>query len=90
LIPGDDTAWANAPKVRVQVCSSVKEHGAEQRVEHDQEQALEQAQQLRRLVVEGLANDRNQLGVYALMEGKVVSRRAVWQTQGGNQEICIK
>jgi hypothetical protein len=82
----DGRAWVNAPKVRVRVCSSVEKHAAEQRVEQEQEQALEPAQQSRRLVVEGIADDFNRLmGVYALMEAKVVSRRAVWQKQGEDE-----
>jgi hypothetical protein len=53
-------------------------------------QVLKQAQLLRRLVVEGLANDRNQvMGAYELMEGKVVSGRAVWQKQGGGQRFRL-
>ena len=73
--------------MRVRVCSSVEKHAAEQRAEQEQAQALEQAQQSRQLVFEGLANDRNHLmGVYQLMEGKVVNGRAVWQKQGGTTE----
>jgi hypothetical protein len=83
----DGTGLQDAPKLRVRVCSSVEKHAAEQRVEQKQTQALEQAQQSRQLVYEGLANDRNQLmGVYQLMEGKVVNGRAVWQQQGGTKE----
>jgi hypothetical protein len=37
----------------------------------------------RRLVLEGLANRDDLMSVYALMEGKVVNERAVWQRQGG-------
>jgi hypothetical protein len=86
----DSTGWQAAPKLRVRVCSSVEKHAAEQRVEQEQEQALEQAQQSRQLVFEGLANDRNQLmGVYQLMEGKVVNGRAVWQKQGGTKELFL-
>jgi hypothetical protein len=67
------------------VCSSVEKHAAEQRAEQEQAQALEQAQQSRQLVFEGLANDHYHLmGVYKLMEGKVVNGRAVWQKQGGS------
>jgi hypothetical protein len=84
---GDGTAWHIAPKLRLRVCSSVEKHTAEQRVEQKQVQALKQAHKSCRLVVEGLANDRNQvMGAYELMEGKVVSRRAVWQKQGGGEE----
>jgi hypothetical protein len=82
----DGTAWVNAPNLRVRVCSSVEKHAAEQRVEQEQEQALEQAQQSRRLVVEGLVFGRNSTRVYELMEGKVVNRRAVWQKQDGERE----
>jgi hypothetical protein len=72
------------------VCSSVEKHAAEQRVEQEQAQALEQAQQSRQLVFEGLANDRTHLmGVYQLMEGKVVHGRAVWQKQGGTTEVFL-
>jgi hypothetical protein len=72
------------------VCSSVEKHAAEQRVEEEQAQALEQAQQSRQLVFEGLANDRNHLmGVYKLMEGKVVNGRAVWEKQGGSTELFL-
>jgi hypothetical protein len=39
----DCTAWVNAPKLRVWVCSSVEKHAAEQRVE--QESTLARAQQ---------------------------------------------
>jgi hypothetical protein len=86
-VSNNGTAFVNAPNLRVRVCSSVEKHAAEQRVEQEQVQALKQAQQLQRLVVEGLANDRNQLmGAYELMEGKVVNRRAVWQKQGGGEE----
>jgi hypothetical protein len=86
----DGTAWVNAPELRVRVCSSVEKHAAEQRVEQEQRQALEQAQQSRRLVVEGIADDSNRLmGVYALAEGKVVSGRAVWQKQGGDEETFL-
>jgi hypothetical protein len=86
----DGTAWVIAPKVRVRVCSSVEKHAAEQRVEQEQEQALEQAQQSRRLVLEGIADDFNRLlGVYALVEAKVVSRRAVWQKQGEDEETFL-
>ena len=87
---GDRTGWHDAPKLRVRVCSSVEKHAAEQRAEQEQAQALEQAQQSRQLVVEGLANDRYHLmGVYQLMEGKVVNGRAVWQKQGGTQELFL-
>jgi hypothetical protein len=84
---GDGTAWHKAPKLRVRVCSSVEKHAAEQRVEQESTLAQAQAQQARRLVVEGLEDDiDNLMGVYGLMEGKVVSRRAVWQQQGGDEE----
>jgi hypothetical protein len=74
----------------VRVCSSVEKHAAEQRVEQEQAQALEQAQQSRQLVFEGLVNDRNHLmGVYQLMGGKVVNGRAVWKKQGGTQELFL-
>jgi hypothetical protein len=74
----------------VRVCSSVEKHAAEQRVEQEQAQALEQAQQSRQLVFEGLANDRSQLrGVYQLIDGKVVNGRAVWQKQGGTKELFL-
>jgi hypothetical protein len=80
----------DAPKLRVRVCSSVEKHAAEQRVEQEQAQALEQAQQSRQLVFEGLANDPYHLmGVYQLMEGKMVNGRAVWQKQGGTQELFL-
>jgi hypothetical protein len=83
-------AWHKAPKLRVRVCSSVEKHAAEQRVEQEQRQALEQAQQSRRLVVEGIADDFNRLmGVYALVEAKVVSGRAVWQKQGEGEETFL-
>jgi hypothetical protein len=82
----DGTRWHDAPKLRVRVCGSVEKHAAEQRAEQEQAQALEQSQQSRQLVFEGLANDRNHLmGVYQLMEGKVVNGRAVWQKQGGTK-----
>jgi hypothetical protein len=84
---GGGTGGHIAPKLRVRVCSSVEKHAAEQRVEEKQEQALEQAQQSRQLVFEGLANDYFQLmGVYQLIDGKVVNGRAVWQKQGGTTE----
>jgi hypothetical protein len=84
---GDGTGWQDAPKLRVRVCSSVEKHAAEQRAEQEQAQALEQAQQSRQLVYEGLANDQYHLmGMYKLMEGKVVNGRAVWQKQGGTFE----
>jgi hypothetical protein len=83
----DGTAWHNAPKLRVRVCSSVEKHAAEQRVEQESTLAQAQAQQARRLVVERLEDDIDSLmGVYELMEGKVVNRRAVWQKQGGAEE----
>ena len=38
----------------------------------------------------GLAIDRNHwMGVYQLMGGKVVNGRAVWQKQGGTQELFL-
>jgi hypothetical protein len=84
------TAWVNAPNLRARVCSSVEKHAAEQRVEQEQVQALKQAHDSCSLVVEGLANDRNQvMGAYELMEGKVVSGRAVWQKQGGGEETFL-
>jgi hypothetical protein len=87
---GDGTGWQDAPKLQVGVCSSVEKHAAEQRAEQEQAQALEQAQQSRQLVFEGLANDRNHLmGVYQVMEGKVVNGRAVWQKQGGTKELFL-
>jgi hypothetical protein len=68
----------------------VEKHAAEQRVEQEQVQALKQAHDSCRLVVEGLANDRNQMmGAYELMEEKVVSGRAVWQKQGGGRERLL-
>jgi hypothetical protein len=81
----DGRALVNAPNLRARVCSSVEKHAAEQRVEQEQVQALKQAHDSCRLVVEGLANDQN-MGAYELMEGKVVSGRAVWQKQGGGRE----
>jgi hypothetical protein len=90
LVSVDGPAWVNAPKVRVRVCSSVEKHAAEQRVEQGQRQALKQAQQSRRLVVDGIADDFNRLiGVYALEEGKVVSGRAVWQKQDEGEETFL-
>jgi hypothetical protein len=94
---GDSTgASMVAPKLRVRVCSSVEKHAAEQRVEQEQAQALEQAQQSRQLVFEGLANDQFELmGVYQLMGGKVVNGRAVWQKQrahlyyANNSKWCV-
>jgi hypothetical protein len=84
------TGWHNAPKLRVQVCSSVEKHAAEQRAEQEQAQALEQAQQSRQLVFEGLANDPYHLvDMYTLMEGKVVNGRAVWQKQGEDEELFL-
>jgi phage terminase Nu1 subunit (DNA packaging protein) len=72
------------------VCSSVEKHAAEQRAEQEQAQALDQAQQSRQLVFEGLANDRNHLmGAYQLIEGKVINGRAVWQKQGGTTELFL-
>jgi hypothetical protein len=66
----------------------VEKHAAEQRMEQEQVQALKQAHDSCRLVVEGLANDQNQvMGAYELMEGKVVSGRAVWQKQGGGEDF---
>jgi hypothetical protein len=86
----DGTRWQAAPKLRVRVCSSVEKHAAEQRAEQEQAQALEQAQQSRQLLFEGVANDRNHLmGVYKLMEGKVVNGRAVWRKQGVTQELFL-
>jgi hypothetical protein len=83
----DDTAWHNAPNLRVRVCSSVEKHAAEQRVEQESTLAQAQAQQARQLVVEGLEDDiDNLMDVYELMEGKLVNRRAVWQKQGGAKE----
>jgi hypothetical protein len=74
----------------VRVCSSVEKHAAEQRVEQESTLAQAQAQQARRLVVEGLEDDNdNLMGVYALVEGKVVSGRAVWQKQGGDEETFL-
>jgi hypothetical protein len=55
----DGTNRPIAPRLRVRVCSSVEKHAAEQRAEQEQAQALEQAQQSRQLVFEGLANDRD-------------------------------
>jgi outer membrane receptor for monomeric catechols len=82
--------WVNAPNLRARVCSSVEKHAAEQRVEQEQVQALKQAHESCRLVVEGLANDQNQvMGAYELMERKVVSGRAVWQKQGGDEETFL-
>jgi hypothetical protein len=83
----NDTAFVNAPKLRVRVCSSVEKHAAEQRLEQESTLAQAQAQQARQLVVEGLEDDiDNLMGAYELMEGKVVNRRAVWQKQGGAEE----
>jgi hypothetical protein len=82
-----DDGTSSAPKLRVRVCSSVEKHAAEQRMEQESTLAQAQAQQTRRLVVEGLEDDIDSLmGVYELMEGKVVNRRAVWQKQGGAEE----
>jgi hypothetical protein len=52
----DGTGLQDAPKLRVRVCSSVEKHAAEQCAEEKQVQALEQAQQSRQLVFEGLTN----------------------------------
>jgi hypothetical protein len=79
-----------APKLRVRVCSSVEKHTDMQRIEQEQVHALGQAQQRRRLVVEGLDEDEENLmgllGAYELMEGKTANRRAVWQLQGRDGE----
>jgi hypothetical protein len=86
----DNTRLVNAPKLRVRVSSSVEKHAAEQRMEQEQVQALEMAHQSRMLVVEGLVDDLAHLmGAYSLMEGKVVSGRAVWQKQGGDEESFL-
>jgi hypothetical protein len=82
----DGLRWQYAPKLRVRVCSSVEKHAAEQRVAA----TGVQAQQSRQLVFEGLANDPYHLmGVYQLIDGKVVNGRAVWQKQGGTKELFL-
>jgi hypothetical protein len=84
-------AYVEAPEVRLRVCTSVEQHAAVHHLEQEQAQALAQAQEARRLVFGGLANGERgstYMGVYHLMDGKVVNRRAVWQKQSraGNEE----
>jgi hypothetical protein len=76
-------AWSQAPKLRARVCSCVDRHAAAQRMEQEQVRSLAQAQQAKRLKVEGLAD---LAGIYELVGGKVVNGRAVWK--GVNQ--CIE
>jgi hypothetical protein len=57
-------------------------------------QSLGEGQQhVRRLVLDGLSNDRMRtMGVYELIEGKMVNGRAVWQLQGkdgGQRELFL-
>jgi hypothetical protein len=84
---GSRMAWIDAPKLRVRVCSSIEKHAADWRLAQEQERALAQAQLAQRLVAEGLTNDGHSLmGVYQLLEGKVVSGKGVWQKLGSGGE----
>jgi hypothetical protein len=81
--------FEDVPMLQMRVCSSVKKHAAVQHMEQQQVQALEQAQQRRRLVLEGLADVNGLMGAYDLMQGKVVNRRAVWQRQSREGDIDL-
>jgi hypothetical protein len=72
--------WVPAPKLWVRPISSAKKTAAAERMEQEQAEALVLAQQIPRLEVEGLELDLfDVMGEYELVEGKVMSGRAVWQ-----------
>jgi hypothetical protein len=73
---------ADAPKLRVRVCGSVEKHAAVERMEQEDEKALELAAEMKHVLVEGQGEGEAQhekMGVYELLEGKSVNRRGVWQ-----------
>jgi hypothetical protein len=87
-----DGAWIAAPKMRAKIFSAEEKRAAilqqeEERaqVKEAMEQAMAQAQEVREIKMEGLEEEEQQhyaMGVYELMEGKVVNGRAVWQKAG--------
>jgi hypothetical protein len=71
-------ATVKAPKLQVRVCSSVTESG--QCIDQEQQQVLDNSQEVHDLVVEGLDDDPfGMMGVYKLVEGRIVNERGVWQ-----------
>jgi uncharacterized protein YuzB (UPF0349 family) len=83
----DSSTFHDAPKLRVYVMSAEQQHAELQRLAEEQAQAMVQAQEARSIMVEGQEEGDYQygcMGMYELVEGKVVSGRGVWQHQGDN------
>jgi hypothetical protein len=77
--------WHDAPKLQVRVMSAEQHQAELQRLEEEQIQAMAQAQEAKSIMVQGQEKDDYQhgrMGMYELVEGKVVNGRGVWQLQG--------
>jgi hypothetical protein len=78
----DGSSFRNAPKLRVYVMSAEQQQAELQRLAEEQAQAMAQAQEARSIMVEGQEEGDDQhgsMGMYELMEGKVLNGRGVWQ-----------
>jgi hypothetical protein len=79
--------WQPVSKLRARVCSSAEKHAAAEKIKQEQAQALARASEASVLVVEGISEDQHgSMGMYQLVEGCVMNKRAVWCRRGEGEE----
>jgi hypothetical protein len=93
---GWNSGWHSAPKLRVRVVAVEHQRAELQRLAEEQDQfqdqAMAQAQEARSIMMECVDAQASLtyccMGMYELVEGKVVNRRCVWQHQGPLDTGC--
>jgi hypothetical protein len=77
--------WADTPSIRVRKCTLAEKQTALETIAEEERRALEQAREVGDITIDGqeLGEPQNdKMGVYELVDGMVVNRRAVWRAQG--------
>jgi hypothetical protein len=85
-------AFQDAPQIMASTCTEDERQTMAQQAEQAEEEAVAMAQQARVIVLAGQEAGEPQhcmMGVYALMEGKLVGGRCVWQREGAGLEAYI-
>jgi microsomal dipeptidase-like Zn-dependent dipeptidase len=82
----EERKWREAPKVTTRICT---EHERQAMVRQAEEEAVAKAKEARIIVLAGQEAGEVQyslMGVYVLMEGKIVGGRCVWKREGVGME----
>jgi hypothetical protein len=85
----DRDKWHPAPKIATRICT---EHERQAMVRQAEEEAVAKSKEARIIVIAGQEAGEVQhrmMGVYVLMEGKIVNGRGVWKREGMGAEAYM-